>query len=235
MLNPEHSITSKTLPNGLTATLTLQTDPPHPRRDEDHITTITAWHPSISLSDKRHHATSPRDFLLDIAWETHGANQPTPLPGNRATYRQLSRYVQENYRGVLRELHMHLHSATLLSTTPFGIEPDSGQVGFVHITRESMDQHRLDNTLATRAIESEIRHLQDYINGSVYSLALEKDGETVDSINSIYASPPKPSLDQGIWTSNNMPSDEELDIWLSCMNLSEEDLQAITEVQWTTI
>ena len=235
MLNPELSIISKTLPNGLTATLTLQTDPPHPRRDEDHITTITAWHPSLSLSDKRHHATSPRDFLIDIAWETHDANQTKPLPGDRATYRQLSRYVQDNYRGVLRELHMHLHSSMLLSTTPFGIEPDSGQVGFVHITRESMDQHRLDKALATRAIESEIRHLQDYINGSVYSLDVERDGETVDSIDSIYASPPKPSLDQGIWTSNNMPSDEELDIWLSCMNLSEEDIEAITEVQWTTI
>ena len=235
MLNPELSIISKTLPNGLTATLTLQTGPPHPRRDEDHITTITAWHPSLSLSDNKHHATSPRDFLADMACETHGTTQNTPLPRDRATYRQLSRYVQENYRGVLRELHMHLHSAMLLSTTPFGIEPDSGQVGFVHITPESMDQHRLDKALATRAIESEIRHLQDYINGSVYSLAVERDGETVDSIDSIYASPSQPSPHQGIWTSHNIPSYEELDIWLSCMDLSEEDLNAITEVQWTTI
>ena len=235
MPKPELSITSKTLPNGLTATLTLETDPPHPRRDEDHITTITAWHPRLSLSDKKNHASSPRDFLLDMAWETHRTSHTPPLPGDRSTHRQLSRYIQKNYQGVLRELHMHLHSTMLLSTTPFGIEPDSEQVGFVHITRESMDQHRLNKALATRAIESEIRHLQDYINGSVYSLTVEQDGETVDSITSIYASPPQSSPHQGIWASHNIPSEDELDIWLSCMDLSEEDLNAITEVQWTTI
>ena len=235
MSSTQLSITSKTLPNGLTATLTLETDPPHPRRDDDHITTITAWHSSLSLSDESHHATSPKDFLADMASITHRPNQTPPPPGHRATYKQLFRYIQENYQGLLKELHLHIHSAVILSTIPFEVEPDSGQVGFVHITKESIDQHRLDKALATKAIESEIRHLQDYINGSVYSLAVERNGEPVDSISSIYASPPRNQPHHGIWTSHNIPSEEELDIWLTCMNISEDELSAITEVQWTTL
>ena len=95
-------------------------------------------------------------------------------------------------------------------TSNLSLEPDAAHAGYVHVNPETMLAHGLDRQSAKQAIQQEIRILQDYLNGAVYSISLELDGETIDSISGVYAnSTNDPAL--GIWQTQQFPSTELLD------------------------
>ena len=225
------TIMSKTIRPGLQALLTHEDNPVHPRTDGDTISVIHSWHPRIDISDHRRPIT-PTELLDDLAWKTHQHKPGRPLPGDQATGKQLRRYVHDNYPGVLKDLHIYTHSAVLLSTSSFPLEPDAAQRGYVHITPETMLAHGLDRLGAEQAIQQEIRTLQDYLNGAVYSISLENDGETLDSISGIYAnSTDDPAL--GIWQTQDLPSEEQLDQILSSITSPEDGQPPLSASTWT--
>ena len=218
--DPRQTIMSKAIAPGILAVLKPDRSPPHPREDQDTISTIHTWFRNINLSDPGPR-TTPESLLDDLAWEAHRGANNRPLPGDQATRRQLRRYIHDTYPGVLKDLHIYVHSGVLLSTSDFGPEPDAAQGGYVHVTPKAMLEHNLDRDRANLAIQRELRELQDYLNGAVYCLSVELDGETIDSVSGIYAD----SLNNpaaGIWQTQDLPCQNQLDQLLNSLMLPDD-------------
>ena len=84
---------------------------------------------------------------------------------------------------VIHPLYMYDHGGVSLSTTPFNCPWDSGQVGFVVVTRESMMEsgHKRATKKVkewlSEIIHSEIEEYNAYLNGEMWEVTYEC-GET---------------------------------------------------------
>lgn len=84
---------------------------------------------------------------------------------------------------IIEPLYLYDHSGITISTTPFNCRWDSGQVGFVFITKESIRQNYGIKNVTKKYIEKskeilkgEVKTYDDYITGNVYCYHLEADG-----------------------------------------------------------
>lgn len=94
---------------------------------------------------------------------------------------------------VIKPLYMYDHSGITIKTSPFGCHWDSGQVGFVFITkkdlRENFSVKRLNAKLIERAdaiLEGEVETYRQYVEGDVYRFEEYVDGEMTDSCGGFY-------------------------------------------------
>lgn len=78
---------------------------------------------------------------------------------------------------VIKPVYLFDHSGITISTTPFSCRWDSGQVGWVWITKESIEENygecNEENTeKAVSMMMTEIEEYDDYIRGDVYEYTL---------------------------------------------------------------
>jgi hypothetical protein len=86
---------------------------------------------------------------------------------------------------IILPLYMYEHSGRTISLSPFSCPWDSGQVGFVQITKkailENWGKKKLTKQLRERALksaESEVSELDSYLRGEVYGYQIEEDGDS---------------------------------------------------------
>ena len=97
--------------------------------------------------------------------------------------------------GVRLPLYLYDHSGITMKTGPFHCPWDSGQVGWVYVTRESILKEYGSKYLtrklrdkARRILESEVEVYDQYLRGDVYGYTItemDSDG-TVDSCGGFY-------------------------------------------------
>jgi hypothetical protein len=96
---------------------------------------------------------------------------------------------------VIKPLYMYDHSGQTISTTPFSCQWDSGQIGFVFVTKESIREcfgiKRVSNKYIEKAeamIDCEVKTYDQYITGDVYGFDVtDKENDVViDSSTSYY-------------------------------------------------
>lgn len=102
---------------------------------------------------------------------------------------------KDNDVAVILPLYMYDHSGITISTTPFSCPWDSGQIGWVYITKEDIrKEYNIKRVTkkyiekATKILISEIKVYDDYLRGETYGFVLEKDGEEIDSCWGFYGS-----------------------------------------------
>lgn len=95
---------------------------------------------------------------------------------------------------IIKPLYLYDHSGITISTSPFSCGWDSGQIGWVYITRDQWQSimqsdptpEKLDSVL-----EAEVKTYDQYLTGDVYHFTLEDDiGNDIDSCSGFYGSDP---------------------------------------------
>lgn len=97
--------------------------------------------------------------------------------------------LKEYDLGLILPVYMLDHSVLLLSTRDFNDYWDSGQCGFIFVTKEKLREEysikRIGKKTLEKAksvLESEIKTYSSYVNGEVYGFKIteQKNNETID-------------------------------------------------------
>ena len=126
-------------------------DPMNPRTDWDNITTMICFHKRYDLGDKTNYKSSQFD-----SWD------------------ELKEQIESDYKVLMiKPLYMYDHSGITISTSPFGCNWDSGQIGWVFIDKDNLQRISGDsdgfNELNLEEItDSEVKTYDQYITGEVY-------------------------------------------------------------------
>lgn len=133
-------------------------DPISPIEDCDHEERMICFHKRYRLGDE--HSYNMDDYT---SW----------LGLKRAI-------MHDNKDAVVLPLYLYDHSGITMKTTPFGDRWDSGQVGFIYITKEGMKKYygesmpRYWRKRANEILVSAVKCYDDYLTGNVYGFILEK-------------------------------------------------------------
>jgi hypothetical protein len=126
-------------------------DPMNPRTDWDNITTMICFHKRYDLGDKTDYKSNNFD-----SWD------------------ELKTQIESDYKVLMiKPLYMYDHSGITISTSPFGCNWDSGQIGWVFIDKDNLQRISGDsdgfNELNLEEItDSEVKTYDQYITGEVY-------------------------------------------------------------------
>ena len=147
-----------------------------PRTSCDPLGTMICFHKSYNLGDK-HNYDNPEEFR---------------------------ECINENDIAVILPLYLYDHSGITMSTTPFSCSWDSGQVGWIYVTKEIVRENygvkRISKKLlekVTNYLLGEVKTYDQYLTGEVYGFQLveittsdcgEKHEEILDSCWGFYGS-----------------------------------------------
>lgn len=151
---------------GCTIAVYHDQDAGNPRKEWDEPGHMVCWHSRYNLGDE-HSYRHPSDYEEDR--ET--LNLAIELP-----------------------LYLYDHSGLTMRTGPFGCPWDSGQVGWIYLTREEVKKEygwtrltkdRLEKL--RQSLESAVKTYDTYLRGNVYGYVAEgPDGEHIDSCWGFY-------------------------------------------------
>ena len=143
-------------------------------REWDNLSKMICFHSRYSLGDK--HDYSSKDYT---SWDAM----------------KQGILKKEKDVAVILPLYLYDHSGITMKTTPFGCRWDSGQVGFVIVTRKAIRDNwmkkRVTKELIKRAEElalGEVNTYDQYISGDTYRFEYLVDGEVKDSVGEFYGS-----------------------------------------------
>lgn len=151
---------------------------PDSPREWDNLGTMVCFHRRYQLGDK-HEFDTPEDFR---------------------------EFLHDEDIAVVLPLYLYDHSGITMSIHPFSCSWDSGQVGWIYVTNETVRGEYGNLTpdsikLAKRILEGEVEAYNQYIRGDIYGFELlaphncdcdecSCEGEHVDSCWGFYGSDP---------------------------------------------
>jgi len=144
-----------------------------PRIDCDNLGTMVCFHRNYNLGDKGHDYRS----------------------GNYNSWDELqSAIVKDHTPAVILPLYLYDHSGITMNTTGFHCPWDSGQVGFIYVSkakvREEYSTKRITKKILETVIKvlvSEVETYDQYLRGEIYSYVIEdSDEEVIDSCCGFY-------------------------------------------------
>ena len=96
---------------------------------------------------------------------------------------ELVEYLTENKDNLYYlPIFMYEHSGIALSTSPFGDRWDSGQIGYIYMTKQTAHENRLCEEEAYNVLMAEVKDMDDFVRGNVYGYKVFNDeGEELDS------------------------------------------------------
>lgn len=109
--------------------------------------------------------------------------------------------IKEENPAVILPLYMYDHSGISISTSPFSCRWDSGQIGFILVSKkkalEEFGGKIVTKNLKERLekiLEGEVETYTQYVEGEVYGFVIEdEDGEHIDSCYGFFGSDHKES------------------------------------------
>ena len=137
-------------------------------REWDNLGTMVCFHGGYDLGDK--HNYDHQDYL---GWDEMEAD-----------------IVRRENVGVILPLYLYDHSGITIATTPFSCPWDSGQIGFIFVSKEKMREEygykRVSQDLKKRVAEFlrlEVETYDKYLTGDVYFYRITntKTDEQIDS------------------------------------------------------
>lgn len=94
-------------------------------------------------------------------------------------------------RYIILPVYVHKHSGIAMSTSSFDDSWDSGQAGFIYVSRDEAEElsptDKNTEEWATQVLSDEVEVFGRYLDGDVYGFVIEnEDGEVVDSCYGFY-------------------------------------------------
>jgi hypothetical protein len=122
------------------------TNPMNPRTDWDNLGTMVCFHKRYELGDKTDYRTEDYD-----SWD------------------ELKEGIITNEgEVVILPLYLYDHSGITISTSPFDCRWDSGQVGFIFVSKHKIKKEGIDETKVEEYLKGEIETYDKYLTGEVY-------------------------------------------------------------------
>ena len=143
-------------------------------REWDSLGTMVCWHSRYNLGDK-HSFDNNNEF---------------------------QEFVKDEDIAVLLPLFLYDHSGITMNTTGFSCPWDSGQAGWIYITKDRVKkEYSWKNLTRTRLAKireylvGEVKTYDDYLTGNVYGFTAEdKNGEEIDSRQGFFGDHEKSGL-----------------------------------------
>lgn len=115
-------------------------------------------------------------------------------PENFSGWEEMRAKIVKDHQPVaIFPVYLYDHSGLSLSTAPFSCPWDSGQVGYIFVTRdEVLDRYAVKRITAKirqqveRALEAAIKEYSLYANGDCYAYEIYEGGELVDSCSGFF-------------------------------------------------
>lgn len=139
-------------------TRTYHDESPDSPRNWDNFGTMICFHNRYDLGDK--HEYNSKDYQ---GWN------------------DLKEQIEKDYNvGVILPLYLYDHSGITISTSPFGCQWDSGQIGWVFCTKEEMDSNWIELSGQDKEersevlLKGEVETYDQYLTGDVYGYKVFK-------------------------------------------------------------
>jgi hypothetical protein len=133
-------------------------DSPHDPRDDDNLGTMVCFHNRYGLGDEKHGYTSD----------------------DQGSWQELADRLVKDGAALILPLYLYDHSGITMSTGKFDCPWDSGQVGFIFVTKAKLLKEyggkritKKTIATATRVLEGEVKTYDDYLTGNVYGYRIE--------------------------------------------------------------
>lgn len=132
----------------------IQDSSPESPREWDNLGTMVCQHLRYNLGDKHNYYLDECESWLDVQKEL-------------------------GYPPVILNLYLYDHSGITMSCSPFGDKWDSGQVGFIFATEETLlkEYGKVDEEVIQKAIEvlrGEVETYDMYLTGDVYGYRISE-------------------------------------------------------------
>jgi len=122
------------------------TDPMNPRTDWDNLGTMVCFHKRYDLGDKTDYRSNDYD-----SWD------------------ELKEGIITNEGEVtILPLYLYDHSGITISTSPFDCNWDSGQIGFIFVSKHKIKKEGIDETKVEEYLKREVETYDQYLTGEVY-------------------------------------------------------------------
>lgn len=104
------------------------------------------------------------------------------------SWEELEEAIIKEYKPVvIKNLYLYDHSGITMATKPFGCRWDSGQVGFILMTPESVRTNMQVKRITKKVIaevdawlESDVKHYDNYLTGNYYGYTIMRKSENED-------------------------------------------------------
>lgn len=129
------------------------TNPSNPRTEWDNLTTMVCGHKRYDLGDK------------DTGYNTD----------NYDSWGEMKEaIIKEEKPLAIKPLYMYDHSGITIATKQFRCPWDSGQIGWVFITKKKQEEMGTPDDLLLEALEGEVETYDQYLRGDVYGYKIYK-------------------------------------------------------------
>ena len=115
-------------------------------REWDNLGTMVCFHRRYSLGDKHNYNFNHYDGWDEMKEDI---------------------IKQENVHTIL-PLYLYDHSGITISTSPFSCRWDSGQVGWIFISKDKVKKEGIDESKVEKYLEGEVGEYDKYLTGEVY-------------------------------------------------------------------
>ena len=174
-----------------------------PREVDENFGTMVCFHPRYALGDS-HNYMDKDDFLREMYLNTVGNDargmeryenmvnmvwsrkMTGPNPDERAVDDTMLNVISKKY--IMLPLYLLDHSGLAMKTTSFHDPWDSGQVGWIYVSKEDASKEfggeKMTGALRKKAenlMRSEVAAYDSYLRGECYGFELYKNGELEDS------------------------------------------------------
>lgn len=147
---------------------------PDSPRNWDNLGTMICFHRRYDLGDK--HSYSSDDYS---GWEE-----------------MKQAIIKEENPAVILPLYMYNHSGISISTTPFSCRWDSGQIGFILVSKKKALEEFGGKIVTAKLkeriekiLEGEVETYTQYVEGDVYGFQIvDEDDDIIDSCYGFYGS-----------------------------------------------
>jgi len=145
----------------------------NPRTEWDNLGTMVCFHRRYELGD-RYHGYRSSDFN---SWDE-----------------LKKQIIKDHAPAVILPIYMYEHGGMTISTSPFSCHWDSGQIGFIFMSKQIAKKEygfsRLTKQIKerlTRYLMAEVKTYDQYLNGDVYGFEIkDPEGNVIQSVCGYY-------------------------------------------------
>ena len=228
------AVKSKEIRPEFTCSLFFDDNPENPRRWTEPTTSIHFW-------DDNHKEMSDSQDIISYAEAIHTLYQniyPELIYrclDDEPPQEILDLIDETQYPGAVLWLNVYPNRSydTSITTSSFPDIENSNLQGVAFITDEKLQEQKMSCDEGEVMICNDVLELEQYINGNVFMLRIELDGE-IEYCSGIYpvARSKTSSGKFPLLENTHIPTDELLDAHLVDMTNSEEDLILIRSTAW---
>ena len=136
----------------------------NPRDSFDHFSTLYTWHPRYRIGGMYDITNGdPNEFMEYLAFDILHMKE-------NANNVEIVNAIKENICMV--PIYIYDHSGITIQTTPFSCPWDSGQVGWIFITKETCKEVDIKFEGVRKILESQIEELNQYLTGDVWGYTI---------------------------------------------------------------